>query len=100
MANKFIDLLKQINKRLEDISSRKEVMSINDLAAYTGWTTSYLYQLTRKRQIPFYRPSGKTIFFRRSEIEDWIFQHRVATGVELLQNHNVASKAKYKQAHA
>lgn len=83
MANQFLTLLQQINKKMEEVNYRKEVMNMAELAKYTGWSKSYLYQLTSNRIIPHYQPQGKTLFFRRSEIDKWIFQHRIATAEEL-----------------
>ena len=63
--------------------TQKEVWTVDEVAAYTGLKKSYLYKLTSMRQIPHYKPSGKTCFFRREEIEAWLTANPIATNDEL-----------------
>lgn len=68
-------------KRIEynSLLAAKNVLTINDVAMLTNMSRSYLYQLTCKNQIPFYRPNGKQIYFDKAEIENWLKQNRVST---------------------
>lgn len=50
----------------------KEFLSIEDVARYLQMNKSAVYKLTAKKQITFYKPGGKTIFIRRSDLEKWI----------------------------
>lgn len=59
------------NKSFEDI------LSVDELVRYTGLSQSYIYKLTSQRILPHYKPQGKTIFFKRSEIDEWILSHPV-----------------------
>ncbi len=61
----------------------KEVLTLDEAARYMGVAKSYLYKLTSARQIPHYKPNGKNCFFRRSELEDWLTENRVATNADL-----------------
>lgn len=61
----------------------KEVLTLDECAAYTGLSKSHLYRLTSQRVIPFYKPMGGTIYFRRSEIEDYLLRNRHATQTEI-----------------
>lgn len=74
----------KISERLERIESliqksstntQKELLTIDEAAALTGFKKSYLYRLTCKRRIPFYKPAQK-IFFKKSELEQWVFDCR------------------------
>ena len=60
----------------------KNVLTLEDVALLTGLSKSHLYRLTCTRQIPFYKPNGKQIYFDRAEIESWMKQNRVATQQE------------------
>ena len=54
-----------------------------------------LYRLTSSCQIPHYKPSGKQIYFDRSEIEEWLKRNRVDSVEEIEQaaiNHVVMNK--------
>lgn len=35
------------------------------------------------RAIPHYKPTGKTCYFKRTEVEAWMTENRVATSEEL-----------------
>lgn len=54
----------------------KKVLTFEDVALLTGLSKSYLYKLTSANQIPFYRPTGKQLFFDREEIENWLKQNK------------------------
>lgn len=63
----------------------KNVLTIDDAAVLTGLSKSHLYKLTCSRQIPFYRPNGKLVYFDRQELEGWLKQNRVTTTAEAEQ---------------
>lgn len=63
----------------------KEVLTLLEVAEYTGLSRSYLYKLTMCRQIPHYKPMGKMIYFNRDEVVNWLQSNRVATDGELEQ---------------
>ena len=79
-----------ILQRLDDlerlIKSRfifqKEVLTFSEGCAYCGFTDSHMYKLTHFNKLPFYKPNGKKIFFRRSELDGWILSNRIASGDE------------------
>lgn len=73
--------LDRIEKML--LTNNKEVLSPDECALMINISTSRLYALTSQRAIPFYKPSGGKIFFRKSEIEEWILSNRKATNKEL-----------------
>lgn len=57
-------------------------MSLKDVAAYTGYAVNYLYKLVAMGKIPCYRPTGKRLVFRRSEIDVFMSQGRQAADYE------------------
>lgn len=78
---------KEILSRLEAIEqysllAAKTVLTLNDVALLTGLSKSYLYKLTCRKQIPYYRPNGKQIYFDRGEVEAWMKQNRVGSTQE------------------
>lgn len=64
----------------------KNVLNIDDVAVLTGLSKSHIYKLTCSRQIPFYRPNGKQVYFDRQELEGWLKQNRVTTTMEAEQH--------------
>ncbi len=67
---------KTIESRLEQIErmlhEQKTVLSFSEAAKYTGFSRSYLYKLTSAGIIPHYKPTGKMLFFKKSEIDEWL----------------------------
>ena len=61
----------------------KRILTTEDVAELLGVAKSYVYKLTYKKLIPHYKPNGKCVFFKREEVEDWIFSNRIATDEEL-----------------
>lgn len=50
----------------------KNVLNFQEAVEYTGFKPSYLYKLTSADIVPFYKPTGKMLFFRREELEDFL----------------------------
>lgn len=61
----------------------KEVLTSDEAAKYIGISKSYLYKLTMRQQIPFFKPMGKMCYFNRLEIEEWLQSNRVSTTDEI-----------------
>lgn len=61
----------------------KEVLTSEEAARYMGYSMSGLYKLTMRRVIPHYKPTGRSVFFNRKELEAWLQTNRVSTDEEL-----------------
>lgn len=61
------------------VLSNKDALTLEEAAAYTKLTRSYLYKLTYTQQIPHYKPRGKMLYFDRAELNAWLKQGRVST---------------------
>lgn len=61
------------------IACTKEVLTSDEAARYMGMSKSYLYKLTMRQEIPHFKPTGKVIYFNRTEVEQWLQSNRVAT---------------------
>ncbi|NMB37451.1 MAG: helix-turn-helix domain-containing protein [Bacteroidales bacterium] len=57
----------------------KEILTSEEAARYMGISKSHLYKLTMRQEIPHYKPTGKMVYFRRDELEQWLQQHRINT---------------------
>lgn len=75
---------KQLN-RIEEIlkSQNAEPMSLEQACNYLGFKKSYLYKLTSMKLVPYFKPNGKKIYFEKSDLNNWIFQNRHKTKVEI-----------------
>lgn len=85
MAEEEYNDLRERLARLESLllSGTKEVLTLDECSMFTGYSKNHLYRLTSQRVIPFYKPMGGTIYFKKQEIEEWLLQNRQATEAEI-----------------
>ena len=69
--------IKTNQERLEKLLlAKKNVLNIRELSEYTGYSISYIYKLTSRSAIPYFKPSGKAVFFDRMEIDVWLLKNK------------------------
>ena len=68
---------------MEEILEQKEILTLNELSTYTGFSKSHIYKLTHHNKIPHYKPGGKCCFFLLDEVKSWILTNRISTKTEL-----------------
>ena len=90
--------LKNLAIRLNNIEelllTQKTVLKLDEVILLTGLSKSYLYKLTSTGGIPCYKPQGKHIYFKKTEVEDWLLQNRKATITEIdeMANNHIITK--------
>jgi excisionase family DNA binding protein len=55
----------------------KEILTLDEAALYLLLSKSCIYKMTSNKEIPYYVPGGKKIYFRRSELDKWIIESRI-----------------------
>ena len=55
---------------------QKEILTFEEACMYLGRSASSMYKLTSGRLIPHYVPSGKLIYFKRTELDEWVLQNK------------------------
>lgn len=84
------------------VVSSKELLSVDELADYLSISKSFIYKLTSNREIPHYKPGGKFVYFKKSEIIEWVSKSRIKTEDEIelaAENHLLKigrSRSKYR----
>ena len=58
----------------------RDIMLLPEAAEYLGLSVHGVYGLTKRKKIPFSRPSGKIIYFSRRDLEDWAMSKPVKQG--------------------
>ena len=77
------DLVIRLNNIEELLLTQKTVLKLDEVILLTGLSKSYLYKLTSTGGIPCYKPQGKHIYFKKTEVEDWLLQNRKTTTIEI-----------------
>jgi excisionase family DNA binding protein len=72
-----------VEQRLDTIErllkGQKSVLTFEEGCEFTGLSKSYMYKLTHRNQVPFFKPHGKNIYFSREELEAWLLKNPVKT---------------------
>ncbi len=87
---KVYDLLLEVKSLISDDTS--EFFDINEASAYLRLKKSYLYNLVYLNKIPFYKPNGKKLYFKKIELNHWINQSKVKTVNEVKEDEKKGGK--------
>ena len=69
---KIAELQERVN-RLENLCyAAKEVLNLEEAANFLGIAKSTLYKMTHLNQLPYFKPSGKLIFFEKKKLIEWV----------------------------
>ena len=64
----------------------EEILSLNEAAKFLCASKSFMYKMTSQKIIPHYIPGGKRIFFKKSDLEDWLLKNRIPPSSEFETN--------------
>jgi len=84
------DILIQKLERIETLIEqqgilRKDVLNFNEACQYLGLSQSHMYKLTSSKSIPHFCPQGKRLYFKRTELDEWLLRNRTDTQDEIDQ---------------
>lgn len=72
-----------LNEILENIKQQgKSIFTLKESCNYCGISASFMYKLTSKGNIKFYKPEGKLIYFRKEDLEAWMLGNPQSTNEE------------------
>jgi excisionase family DNA binding protein len=82
----ILSKLNSIEKMLtEQTMLKKEVLTFNEAAIYLEVSHSHLYKMTSSGTVPFYKPNGKKLYFKRGELDAWLLSNRSSSKDEIEQ---------------
>lgn len=55
--------------------AHKEILSFREALVYLDVSESFLYKLTSKRAIEFTKPNGGKLYFKKSDLDDWMLNN-------------------------
>ncbi|RYZ91399.1 MAG: DNA-binding protein [Proteobacteria bacterium] len=86
-SNQIEARLDQVLQELHQLKhyQQKDLLDSEEAATFLGISLSTLYKHTSKGNLPFYKPSGKLIMFKRDDLRHWLQARRVPSNAELLK---------------
>lgn len=86
MCSSCLVKLSYIIARMEKIESAlyciKGTLNFKEAREYLDLSNSQLYKLTRNGDIPYYKPTGKLIYFNKQELDEWVYQNHSEVNAE------------------
>lgn len=86
MCSSCLLKLSYIIARMEKIESAlysiKGTLNFKEAREYLDLSNSQLYKLTRNGGIPYYKPTGKLIYFNKQELDEWVCQNHSEVSAE------------------
>ena len=84
------EILMQKLERIENLIEqqgllKKDVINFIEACHYLGLSKSHMYKLTSSKSIPHFCPQGKRLYFKRTELDDWLLGNRTDTQDEIDQ---------------
>ena len=64
-------------KTIKMKNNYEEILSLSEASKFLKVSKSCVYKLTSAKKIPHFVPGGKKIYFKKSDLEDWILNSRV-----------------------
>ncbi len=58
-------------------------MTFSAACEFLGITARQMYGYTGRKLIPYYKPTGRHIYFRKSELVEFVTANRIATAAEV-----------------
>ncbi len=61
----------------------EEILSLNEAAEFLKLSKSFMYKMTSQKLIVHFIPGGKRIYFKKSDLENWLLKNRIPPTSEL-----------------
>lgn len=68
---------------VEQLYFLKEVLTLQEACRYLGISKSKMYKMTSGNRITFYKPEGKAIYFRKSDLQNFMLRNKVESDEEI-----------------
>ncbi len=75
--------LKEILLRIEN--QQNEFYSLEEACSYLKISKPSMYKLTSKKEITYYTPGGKKIYFQKQDLDTWILAGKVASSQDFIE---------------
>jgi excisionase family DNA binding protein len=64
-------------EKVKILDANKEILTTDEAAVFLGIAKGTLYQLTHRKEIPYFKLGGKLNRFSKSELIEWMKRSRI-----------------------
>jgi excisionase family DNA binding protein len=68
---------------IAETEKHPELLSVKMAMQYTGYSRSYIYKLVHWSKITYHKPTGGRLFFKKSELEEFLLRGKKAADYEV-----------------
>jgi len=80
----ILSQLESIQKVLkQQVMFQKEMLDFKETKVYLNVSDAQLYKLVEARAIPHYKPSGRKLYFKLTELLEWLQANRIESQSEI-----------------
>jgi len=65
--------------------NNKQVLSFREAVVFLDVSKSYLYKLTANKEIIHFKPTGKRIYFLKTDLIEWVLQNKQGLAKEFFK---------------
>lgn len=98
MENEIFQKLQMLGENIEQQKLlTKEILNLQEASNYLSLSKSALYKKTSLNVIPFFKPNGKIIYFKRADLDEYMLTKRQPTVFEIKErasNFKINSRGK------
>lgn len=70
-------------KEFQELQNRP--LNFKEACKYLSLSASTLYKKTHHKEITFYRPSGKLVYFLQSDLDAWLLRNKIESNQNIDQ---------------
>lgn len=80
-----MDEILQALRNIEKLAliGAKNVLTLGEAAYYLGLSENRVYHLVSSKDIPCYKKNRRAVYFKKSELEEWMLQNRQKSNAEI-----------------
>jgi len=81
LQSEIIELRKDVQSL--HVKQEKTFISVQEAAIILDLSVQTVYHYIHQRRIPYYKPNGRNVYFKKGELEEYIERHRIKSDEEL-----------------
>ncbi len=79
------DLMERIELLTHAVLMNKPMLNVDEASVYTGISKGTLYNMTSDNKIPYYKPFGKLVYFKRDDLDAIMQKGRIKSQEEIAE---------------